>query len=332
MHHSTRRNIVRRTTLRSLGLALLALATCGSALAQRAPAPSVKIIVPFPPAGTTDILARELAQELSQKWGVPVVVDNKAGASGAIGSEQLVRSAPDGATLMVTATHHVINPSLFKNLKYDTRRDFTPIAMVASVPNVLLVHPSLGVNTVQELIQRAKEQPGKLNFGSAGLGGANHLSGELFKYSAGLDITHVPYKGAAPALNDLLGGQIPMMFDSLPGVIQHIKSGRLKALAVTSKQRAKAAPEIPTMHEAGVKDFEATAWFGLYAPAKMAPELTRKLSTDVLEALRSPRVLSQLQQQGAEPGTMSQPDFAKFVDAELTRWNNVVTAAKIKLD
>ncbi len=317
---------------RLMAVSLLAIATCGSALAQRFPSQPVKIIVPFPAGGTTDILARELSNELSQKWGVSVVVDNRGGASGTIGSEQLVRSAPDGYTLMVTATHHVINPSLYKSMKYDTRRDFTPIALVAAVPNVLVVHPSLGVNNVQELIKRAKDQPGKINFGSAGPGGANHLAGELFKHTAGIDIVHVPYKGAAPALNDLLGGQIPMMFDSLPGVIQHIQSGRLKALAVTTTLRAKAAPEIPTMQEAGVKDFEATAWFGLYAPAKMPPELTRKLSVDVLEALKSPRVSAQLQKQGAEPGTLSQPDFVKFVDAELTRWNKVITTANITLN
>ncbi|MDO8298568.1 tripartite tricarboxylate transporter substrate binding protein [Lacisediminimonas sp.] len=318
--------------IRLMAVSLLAIATCGSALAQRFPSQPVKIIVPFPPGGTTDILARELSNELSQKWGVTVLVDNRGGASGTIGSEQLVRSAPDGYTLMVTATHHVINPSLYKSMKYDTRRDFTPIALVAAVPNVLVVHPSLGVNSVQELIKRAKEQPGKINFGSAGPGGANHLAGELFKHTAGIDIVHVPYKGAAPALNDLLGGQIPMMFDSLPGVIQHIQSGRLKALAVTTTLRARAAPEIPTMQEAGVKDFEATAWFGMYAPAKMPAELTRKLSTDVLEALKSPRVAAQLQKQGAEPGTLSQPDFARFVDSELTRWNKVITTANITLN
>jgi tripartite-type tricarboxylate transporter receptor subunit TctC len=321
-----------KNIIRLMAIALLAFATCGTALAQRFPSGPVKIIVPFPPGGTTDILARELGNELAQKWGVPVVVDNRGGASGTIGSEQLVHSAPDGTTLMVTATHHVINPSLYKSLKYDTRRDFTPIALVAVVPNVLVVHPSLGVNSVQELIKRAKEQPGKINFGSTGPGGANHLAGELFKYTAGIDIVHVPYKGASQALNDLLGGQIPMMFDSLPGVIQHIQSGRLKALAVTTVQRARAAPDIPTMQEAGVKDFEATAWFGLYAPANMPAELTRKLSTDVLEALKSPRVQMQLRKQGAEPGTLSQPDFVKFVDSEMVRWNKVITTANITLN
>jgi tripartite-type tricarboxylate transporter receptor subunit TctC len=304
----------------------------GSAQAQAFPTQPVKIIVPFPPGGTTDILARDVAQELSRKWGVVVTIDNRAGASGTIGSEQVMRSPPDGTTLLLTATHHVINPSLYKTLKYETRRDFTPIAMIAAVPNVLVVHPSLGVNSVAELIQRAKEKPGSLSFGSSGPGGANHLAGELFKYSAGIDIVHVPYKGAAQALNDLLGGQIPMMFDSLPGVIAHIRSGKLKALAVTSVQRAQAAPDIPTMQEAGVKDFEATAWFGLYAPGHMSAELTKRLSTDVLDVLKSPRIRAQFTQQGADPGTLLQPDFVRFVDAELLRWNKVITVANIRLE
>ena len=315
----------------ALVLPLLLLAA-GGAAAQKFPSQPVRIIVPFPPGGTTDILARELAQELTQKWSVAVLVENRAGASGTIGSEQVVRSAPDGHTLLLTATHHVINPSLYKSLKYDARRDFTSIAQVAAVPNVLVVHPSLGVDSVAALIERARREPGKLQFGSAGIGGANHLSGELFKFTTGIDITHVAYKGAAPALNDLLGGHIPMMFDSLPGVQQHIRSGRLKALAVTSRQRAAAAPEIPTMEEAGVKDFEATAWFGLYAPAHLPAEVTRQLSEDVLAALRSARVQAAYSQQGAEPGTMSQQAFTRFVDAELVRWTKVITAANVKLE
>ncbi len=319
--------------IRLASVLLTGLLISGSASAQsRFPTGPVRIVVPFPPGGTTDILARDVAVELQQKWGVPVTIDNKSGASGSIGSEQVMRSAPDGQTLLFTATHHVINPSLYKTLKYDTRKDFTPIALIANVPNVLVVHPSTPAQTVQELIALAKAKPGALSFGSAGPGGANHLAGELFKHSAGIDIVHVPYKGAAPALNDLLGGQIPMMFDSLPGVIQHIRSGKLRALAVTSATRAAAAPEIPTMREAGVKDFEATAWFGLYAPGGMAPELARRLSTDVLDVLKSQRIRTLFAQQGADPGSMSQPDFARFVDAEITRWNKVITLANIKLD
>ena len=317
---------------RLAALCVLSLIALGSAVAQTFPSQTVKIIVPFPPGGTTDILARQVASELTQKWGVPVIIDNRAGASGTIGSEQLVRSPRDGYTLMVTATHHVINPSLYKNLKYDTRTDFTPIALIASVPNVLVVNPSLPVKNVQELIKYAKDKPGVLSFGSAGVGGANHLAGELFKHAAGIDIVHVPYKGAAPALNDLIGGHIPMMFDSLPGVIQHIRSGQLRALGVTSLKRAPAAPEIPTIDESGVKGFDATAWFGMYAPGNMPAELTRKISGDVLEVLRSPRIQTQFAELGADPGTLSQPDFANFVNAEIAKWGKVIAAANIKLD
>lgn len=318
--------------IRACALSLAALLSFDAALAQAFPSQTVKIVVPFPPGGTTDILARQLAAELAQKWGTPVIVDNKAGASGTIFSEQLVRMPPDGYTLMLTATHHVINPGLYKTLKYDTRTAFTPIAQVASVPNVLLVHPSLPVRTVQELVTYAKERPGKLSFGSSGTGGANHLSGELFKAMTGVNMVHIPYKGAAPALNDLLGGQIPVMFDSLTGVIQQVKAGKLRALGVTSLKRAPAAPEIPTLDESGIKGFEATAWFGLYAPGNMPPELTRKLSADVLEALRAPRIQSQFAEQGATPGTLSQPEFSAFVDSEIDKWGKVIATANVKID
>ena len=321
-----------KTWKRLAALWLLSLTALGSAVAQTFPSQTVKIIVPFPPGGTTDILARQVANELAQKWGAPVIVDNRAGASGTIGSEQLVRSPRDGYTLMVTATHHVINPSLYKNLKYDTRTDFTPIALIASVPNVLVVNPSLPVKNVQELIKYAKDKPGVLSFGSTGVGGANHLAGELFKHTAGIDIVHVPYKGAAPALNDLIGGHIPIMFDSLPGVIQHIRSGQLRALGVTSLKRAPAAPDIPTIDESGIRGFDATAWFGMYAPGNMPAELIRKISGDVLEVLRSQRIQTQFAEQGADPGTMSQPDFANFVNAEIAKWGKVIATANIKLD
>src|SRR6218665_2829437 len=204
------------------------------------PPPAAKIVGPFPPGGTTDILARQLAFELQPRWGKPVLVENRAGASGTIFSEQLARMPPDGQTLMLTATHHVINPGLYQHLPYDTKKDFTPIAQVASVPNVLVVHPSFPARTVREFIAYARANPGKVSYGSSGSGGANHLSGELFKSMAGIYMVHIPYKGAAPALNDLLGGQIPVMFDSVPGVLQHIRSGKLRALAVTSPRRSAA--------------------------------------------------------------------------------------------
>ncbi|RZS84945.1 tripartite tricarboxylate transporter substrate binding protein [Pigmentiphaga kullae] len=309
------------------GLALPALAH-----AQNFPSQPVRLVVPFPPGGTTDILARQLAAELQKNWGQPVVVENRAGASGTIFSEQLAAMPPDGYTLMLTATHHVINPGLYKNLRYNTRTDFTPIAQVAAVPNVLVVNHAFPARTVQELIAYARQHPGKVDFGSAGTGGANHLSGELFKSMTGIQMTHIPYKGAAPALNDLLGGQIPVMFDSVPGVLQHIKSGRLRALGVTSLKRSPALPDVPTLDEAGVKGFEATAWFGLYGPGRMSPELANRLSADVRKALSSPTVRKEFAAQGAEPGTMTQPEFAAFVDAELNKWSKVITDANIKID
>ena len=320
-----------RLAAAALGM-LAAVAAPLAALAQDFPTQPVKMVVPFPPGGTTDILARQLAKELGERWGKPVIVDNKAGASGTIFSEQLARMPADGYTLMLTATHHVINPGLYKNLKYDTRTDFTPLAQVAAVPNVLVVHPSFAPKTVQELVAYAKANPGKVNFGSAGSGGANHLSGELFKSMAGVDMVHVPYKGAAPALNDLLGGQIPMMFDSVPGVLQHIQSGKLRALGMTSLQRSSALPGVATIDESGLKGFEATAWFGLYAPGHMDPRLRDKIAGDVLQVLQGASIRSQFSSAGAEPGAMTQAQFASFVDAELAKWGKVISDARVKLD
>lgn len=223
---------------------------------------SIKIIVPFPAGGTTDILARYVAQSLETKHGVTAIVDNRAGASGTIGSEFVAKSPPDGSVLLLTATHHVINPSLRKSLPYDTRADFSPVAVIATAPNALVVNKDFPAKTVADLIAMAKKEPGKLSFGSSGVGGANHLSGELFKQTAGIDIVHIPYKGAAPAMNDLIGGHIPIMFDTLPTVIPGAKGGTLRVLAVTSKERAALLPDAPTLDESGVKGFEATAWFG----------------------------------------------------------------------
>ena len=313
-------------------LLVLSFLIIGNVYGQSYPTSQVKIVVPFPPGGTTDILARVLANELSKKWGQAVVVENKPGASGTIFSEQLARLPADGYTLMVTATHHVINPSLYKNLKYNTRTDFTPISLVAGVPNVLVVNPVFPAKNVQELIAYAKANPGKVMFGSAGTGGANHLSGELFKAMANVDMVHVPYKGAAPALNDLLGNQISVMFDSIPGVLGHIKSGKLRALGVTSLTRSSALPNIPTISESGLKGFEALAWFGMYAPPQMAPDLLNKISNDVLTVLQSPQVKNQFAEQGADAGNMTQAEYAKYVDAEISKWAKVISDANIKAE
>lgn len=309
------------------------LAFAAGVAAQEFPARTVRLIVPFPPGGTTDILARDVAAQLSERWKVPVVVENKSGASGSIGSEQLVRSAPDGHTLMITATHHVINPSLMKNkLPYDTKRDFTPIALIAQVPNVLVVNPSVPAKSVAELVTLAKGKPDGLSFGSTGIGGANHLAGELFKSMAGLPMVHIPYKGAAPAVTDLLGGQIPMMFDSVPGVIQHIRDGKLRALGVTSKQRVPSLPDVPTLDEAGVAGFEATAWFGMYAPPAMAPALAQKIASDVAAVLQSPDIQKRFDKFSASVVPMSQPQFARYVTDEIDKWAGVVDRAKVSVE
>lgn len=313
-------------------LIALSLLFVGGVYAQNFPSGPVKIVVPFPPGGTTDILARVLANELTKKWGQTVLVENKPGASGTIFSEQLTNMPADGYTLMVTATHHVINPSLYKNLKYNTRKDFTPISLVAGVPNVLVVNPAFPAQNIQELIAYAKSNPGRVMFGSSGTGGANHLSGELFKAMAKVDMVHVPYKGAAPALNDLLGNQISVMFDSIPGVLSHIKAGKLRALGVTSLTRSSALPNVPTISESGLKGFEALAWFGMYAPPQMSPDLLNKISGDVLSVLQSPQVKNQFAEQGADSGNMTQAEYAKYVDAEITKWAKVISDANIKAE
>ncbi|MFT0545914.1 tripartite tricarboxylate transporter substrate binding protein [Allopusillimonas ginsengisoli] len=321
-----------KNTIRMLAGSMVA-AMCFSAAAAGYPDRAVTIVVPFPAGGTTDILARQLGNALSNEWGQPVIIDNRGGASGTIGSASMARSEPDGYTLMVTATHHVINPTLLKDtISYDTKATFSNVAMVATVPNVLVVNKDFKPQTVQELIALAKEKPGVINFGSAGIGGANHLSGELFAHMAGIKLTHIPYRGAAPSLNDLLAGEIPMMFDSVPGVLPHIKSGSLRALGVTSAERVSQLPDVPTISEAGVKGFEAIAMFGMYGPKDIPADVMQKLSKDVNRALASTDIQQKFSALGATPGKMSQPEFDTYVNDEIDKWADVIQAAGIKLD
>jgi len=293
------------------------------------PPANIKIVVPFPAGGTTDILARFVAQYLGDKLGVTTIVENRPGASGTIGSEMVAKSPNDGSVLLLTATHHVINPSLYRKLPYDTQKEFSPVAIVASAPNALVVNKDFPAKTVADLIAMAKKEPGKLSFGSAGIGGANHLSGELFKQMAGLDIVHVPYKGAAPAMNDLLGGHIPIMFDTLPTVLPAAAAGNIRVLAVTSKERAASLPDVPTLDESGVKGFEATAWFGLYMPQANGNATYTKLVAAMKEILAAPATREKFATQGVEPGKLTGADFTKFVDAEITKWAGVVKAANV---
>lgn len=300
----------------------------GHASAQELPK-SMRIVVPFPAGGTTDILARYVAQEIAARHGVSVIVDNRAGASGTVGSEVVAKSPADGGVLLLTATHHVINPALFAKLPYDTKLEFSPVALIAEAPNALVVNKAFPAKTVAELIALAKKQPGKLSFGSAGIGGANHLSGELFAQMAGIDIAHVPYKGAAPAMNDLVAGHIPIMFDTLPTVIPNAKAGKLDVLAVTSKQRAPTLPDVPTLDEAGVKGFEATAWFGLYMPKATDAAIYARLVLAIREILADPALGEKFASQGVTAGRLTGDDFRRFVDAEIEKWGNVVKVAKV---
>lgn len=315
----------------TLSLVGLALAAPLPAAAQDLPK-SIKIVVPFPAGGTTDILARYVAQTLESKHGISVIVDNRAGASGSIGSDGVSKSPADGSVLLLTATHHVINPSVRKSLPYDTRTAFSPVAVIATAPNAMVVTNTFAPKTVAELIALAKKEPGKLSFASSGVGGSTHLSGEMFKQMAGIDMVHIPYKGAAPAMADLVGGHVPIMFDSLPTVIQNAKAGSLRVLAVTTRERAASLPDVPTMDEAGLKGFESLAWFGLYMPAAKAPAETAaygKLVTVIKDVLADPGIKEKFANQGVEPGKISGDAFKTFVDAEITKWAGVVKAANV---
>ena len=310
----------------------LILAATAPAVAQY-PDRTVKIIVPFPPGGTTDILARIIGAQLEKRLGRAFVVENRGGASGNIGTAAVAQSAPDGYTLLMgTINTHGINAGLFKNLPYDTEKDFAPITVAASTPNVLLVHPSLGVGTVAELIALAKDKPGDLSFGSTSTGGSPHMSGELLKVLTNTDIRHIPYKGGGPMLNDLIGGHIKMAFDNLPSAIGHIRSGKVRALAVTTPKRWPGLPDVPTMAESGVPGYDVSAWFGLFAPAKTPREIVDLLYRDVREILKEEPIRDRLTELGAEPVGNTPDEFARQIAAEVKKWRDVVASTGVKAE
>ena len=307
-------------------LAAMAFLPIGAAHAAGSfPDHPVRIIVPFPAGGSNDVIARLLAQKLSEQWGQSVVVENHGGSGGNVGADYVVRSAPDGYTMLLAAPGPLaINPSLFRKLSFDPSKDFAPVALIASVPIVLVVNPAVKAKTVGELIALAKASPGQLNFGSSGNGSTNHLAGELFKSIAHIDIVHVPYRGAAPAMNDLIGGHIPMMFDNMPAVRPQVVAGTVRALAVAGETRTKVFPNLPTMIEAGVPGFTASAWFGLVAPAKTPPDVLKVIEAGVSKALTSPDVQKKLDDLGAEPGTLTGDAFGAFLKAETEKWGKAV--------
>lgn len=318
---STRRTL---TFAAASALGLLAL-TPLAAQAQAFPTKAITIVVPFSAGGTTDILARVLGQFISKDLGQPVIIDNRAGAGGNIGTQLVARAAPDGHTiLMGTVGTHAINQSLYPKLAFDPIKDFTPLTRVALVPNLLVANPAQPFKTVKELMAYAKANPGKVTFGSSGSGTSIHLSGELFKQMAGVDLQHVAYKGSAPAVNDLLGNHIAIMFDNMPSAISHVKAGKLRPLAVTTAQRSPALPDVPTIAEAGVPGYEATSWFGLLAPAKTPAPVVAKLNAAILKALADPDVKNKLLEQGAEPAGETPAQFAAFIASETVKWGKIV--------
>ena len=310
-----------------------AMALTPALAAEPFPAKPAHLVVPFPPGGPLDAIGRAIAQKLTEAWGQGVVVENKPGAGGNIGADYVAKSAPDGYTVVMGAlSTHAVNPSLYAKMPYDAQKDFAPITLVAVTPNVLVVNPSLPVHSVKELIEYAKANPGKLSFGSGSNGSAGHLAGELFKVDTGTDMVHVPYKGAAPAMQALLAGDTQLMFDNLASAMAQVKAGKLRALAVTTAQRSKLAPDLPTMAEAGVPGFDISTWFGLLAPAGTPPAVIEKWNVDVTKILSAPEMRERLAAQGAEAAPDSPAEFAQFIARELAKYAPIVKASGAKVD
>ena len=320
------RTFTRRTGLKTLAAATLAVASMGSALAADAyPDKPLTMIVPFSAGGTTDILARIVGQALGQELGQTIIIENKPGAGGNIGAQQASRAKADGYTLfMGTVGTHAINQALYKKLPYDPVKDFAPLSRVANVPNLLVAHPSRPYKTVQEMIAYAKKHPGEVTYGSPGSGASPHVSGALFQSMTGAELTHVPYKGSAPAISDLLGNQIAVMFDNMPSAIQHVRSGKLRPIAVTTAKRSPELPDVPTIAAAGVPGYEATSWFGLWAVAGTPAPILTKLQTALTKVLKDPAVAKKIAAQGGEVVIETPAQFDAFIKSEAAKWGKVV--------
>jgi len=319
--------------LRSVCALILALA-CAGANAQAYPSKPIRLVVPYPAGGPLDIMARAIGQKLTEAWNQPVVVDNRAGAGGNIGADLVAKAAPDGYTLLMGAVAtQAINPALYSKIPYDAAKDFAAVALVAQVPNILVVNPAVPVKSVHELIELARAKPGTLNFASGSTGSTGHLAGELFKTMAGVDMVHIPYKGAAPATTDLLAGQVQLMFDNLANALPNVKAGKLRALAVTTLARSPAVPELPTIAESGLPGFDLSTWFGLLVPAGTPPEIVAKLNAEVVRALNASDMRERLQRMGAEPPANNTPEhFAVFIRSEAAKYAKVVKSSGAKVD
>jgi tripartite-type tricarboxylate transporter receptor subunit TctC len=310
-----------------LGFTILVMALCGNPLTVQAyPDGPVRIVVPFPPGGTSDVLARLISRRLEERLGKPFVIENKSGAGGMIGATAVAQSAPDGNTILLgTIATHGINNSVYKKMPYDAVRDFEPITVLASPPNVLMVHPSLPVKSVAELIDYAKQNPGILNFGSTGIGGSPHMSGELLKAATGIDMKHIPYRGSAPMMTDLLGGHIKVAFDNLPTSLEHIRSGAVRALAVTSVKRFSGVPDVPAMAET-IPGYEVIAWYGFLCPANTPRPVIDLLYRNIADILKEEEIRERLEEMAAVPGGNTPQEFAKQIELEIKKWKGVVDA------
>ena len=324
---------VTRRSLLAVAAATAATLAAGPAAAQAYPSKPITMIVPFSAGGTTDILARIVGQALSTELGQSVVIDNRAGAGGNIGGQLAARAPADGYTLfMGTVGTHAINEALYKKMPFNPIKDFAPLSRVANVPNLLVAHPSQPFKTVPELIAYAKANPGKVNFGSSGSGSSIHLSGELFKSMAKVDMVHIPYKGSAPAVNDLLGNQIAIMFDNMPSAIQHVRAGKLRPIAVTTAKRSPELPDVPTIAESGVPGYEATSWFGLFAVAGTPAPIVTQLNKALVKVLNNPDVKAKIVAQGGEVVAETPEQFAAFIKAETAKWGKVVKESGASVD
>ena len=324
--------ISRRDLIRGAATAF-ALSVSGTAFAQGYPAHPIRIVVPASAgAGVLDIMARLVGQRLGAALGQQVVIDNRAGAGGNLGAEVAAKAPADGYTLLISNTSLVVSPYLYARLTYDPLTDFLPVTMVNSAPLMLVVHPSLTAKSVADLIAHAKAHPGQLNYGSGGVGSTPYLAAELFKSLAGVDVVHVPYKGGAPALADLVAGQLSFMIENVPGTMPFVRDGRLRALAITSSQRSPLAPELPTMAEAGVPGYEMVGWNGLFAAKGTPHEIVARLNTELVKILRAPDVTEQMAALGAEPGGDAPDEFGSFVKGESMRWGKIIKEKGIRLE
>jgi len=323
---------MRRLWVAAFG-ALVALFVVSGAFAQKYPTKSIRIIAPFSPGGGVDTVARLIADPLSKALGQPVIVENRPGAAGTIGAALAANAAADGHTLLLgTISTHGIAPSLYVSLPYDAQKDFAPITLLITQPNVLAASPGLGAQSVADLIRLARARPGTIAFASSGSGTTQHLSAVMFERLAGVQLVHVPYKGSAPALTDLLGGQVQLFFDNLPTALPHIKANKLLALAVTSSKRSPMLPNVPTMQEAGLADYEVTSWYALYAPAGTPPAVTERLNAEVRKILGQGAVAQRLRAQGFQPAPGTQAELAAFMRDEIAKWSRVVKQANVTLE